>query len=96
MFNNLIYVQWYPYSNRSGFCIINPSEDALEKFYENVNASDPYHNSFVLKLGQDETYSNLNMKTIDDYIQHYILPFLFKESLRVSWKYNEDYDELDG
>jgi len=74
---DLLYVQWYPFEKRSGFCIINPSEDALEKFYENVNASDPYHRSFVLILGQTETYNNLNMKTIDEYIQHDILPFLF-------------------
>jgi len=80
MFNNLIYVQWYPYKKRSGFYIINPSENTLEKFYENVDASDPYHNSFVLILGLDS--NNLNMKTIDEYIQHDILPFLFKESLR--------------
>ena len=96
MFKDLIYVQWYPYRNRSGFYIENPSEDALEKFYENVNASDPYHNSFVLKLGRDETYSSLDMRTIDDYIQHDILPFLFKESLRVSWKYNEIVNRNDG
>ncbi len=76
MFNNLIYVQWYPYKNRSGFCIINPSEDALEKFYENINAADPYHNSFVLILSLDS--NSLNMKTIDEYIQYDVLPFLFE------------------
>ena len=75
--HGLIYVQWYPYDNCSGYYIENPSEDALEKFYENVNASDPYHRSFVLILGQTETHNNLNMKTIDEYIQHDILPFLF-------------------
>ena len=72
MFNNLIYVQWYPYKKHSGFCIMNPSEDALEKFYENVNASDPYHNSFVLMLNLDS--NSLNMRTIDEYIQHDVLP----------------------
>ena len=46
--HGIIYVQWYPYDNCSGYYIENPSEDALEKFYENVNASDPYHRSFVL------------------------------------------------
>lgn len=73
MFNNLIYVQWYLYKKRSGFFIINPSEDALEKFYENVNASDPYHNSFVLILSIDP--NSLNMKTIDEYIRYDVLPF---------------------
>lgn len=75
--HGIIYVQWYPYDNCSGYYIENPSEDALEKFYENVNASDPHHRSFVLILGQTETHNNLNMRTIDEYIQHYILPFLF-------------------
>lgn len=72
----LIYVQWYPYKYRSGYCIINPSEEALEKFYENVRASDPMHESFVLILGQTETYGNLNMRTIDEYIKERILPKL--------------------
>ncbi len=72
----LLYVQWYPYENCSGYYVENPSEDALKKFYENVNASDPYHKSFVLILGQTETH-NLNMRTIDEYIQHDILPFIF-------------------
>ena len=64
----IIYVQWYPYDNCSGYYIENPSEDALKKFYENVNASDPYHNSFVLILGLDA--NSLNMKTIDEYIRY--------------------------
>lgn len=72
----LIYVQWYPYRHCSGYCIVNPSEEALEKFYENVRASDPMHESFVLILGQPETYENLNMKTIDEYIKEMILPRL--------------------
>lgn len=72
----LIYVQWYPCRHCSGFCIQNPSEKALEKFYENVRASDPQHESFVLILGQTETYGNLNMKTIDEYIKEMILPRL--------------------
>lgn len=76
MFNNLIYVQWYPYKKRSGFCIINPSEDALEKFYENVRASDPRHVSFVLTLSID--VNSLNMKTIDEYIRYDVLPILFE------------------
>jgi len=75
--HGIIYVQWYPYDNYSGYYIENPSKDALEKFYENVNASDPYHRSFVLILGQSETHNNLNMRTIDEYIRHDILPFLF-------------------
>lgn len=72
----LIYVQWYPYRHCSGFYIANPSEEALEKFYENVRVSDPMHESFVLILGQTETYGNLNMKTIDKYIKEIILPRL--------------------
>lgn len=74
--HGLIYVQWYPYEKRSGYYIENPSDDALEKFYENVNAFDPYHRSFVLILGQTETH-NLNMRNIDEYIRHDILPFFF-------------------
>lgn len=66
---DLIYVQWYPYRMCSGYCIVNPSEEALEKFYENVRASDPKHESFVLILGKTETYLNLNMMTIDEYIK---------------------------
>lgn len=72
----LIYVQWYPYRYHSGFYIKNPSEEALEKFYDNVRASDPMHESFVLILGQSETYENLNMRTIDEYIKEMILPRL--------------------
>ena len=72
----LIYVQWYPYRHCSGYYIENPSEKALEKFYENVRASDPMHESFVLILGQTETYGNLNMRTIDEYIKEMILPKL--------------------
>ena len=72
----LIYVQWYPCRRCSGFCIVNPSEKALEYFYENVRASDPQHESFVLILGQTETYENLNMKTLDEYIKEMILPKL--------------------
>ena len=75
----IFYVQWYPYRNRSGFCIKNPTENALEEFYENVRASDPYHDSFVLILRIDA--NSLNMKTIDEYIQ-YALPILF------SWRSN--------
>lgn len=72
----LIYVQWLPYRYCSGYYIENPSEEALEKFYENVSASDLQHESFVLILGQTETYGNLNMKTIDQYIKEIILPRL--------------------
>lgn len=72
----LIYVQWYPYKRCSGYYIENPSEKALEKFYENVRVSDPQHESFVLILGQTETHSNINMKTIDEYIREIILPRL--------------------
>ena len=72
----LMYVQWYPYRRCSGYCIVNPSEEALEKFYENVRASDPMYESFVLILGQTEIYGNLNMKTIDEYIKEMILPRL--------------------
>lgn len=75
----LIYVQWYPYRHCSGFYIENPSEKALEKFYENVRASDPQHESFVLILGQTETYRKLNMKTIDEYIKEMILPGLLSK-----------------
>jgi len=71
----IIYVQWYPYDNCSGYYIENPSEDALKKFYENVNASDPYHRSFVLTLAKTK-HNNLNFRTIDEYIQHDILPLL--------------------
>ena len=66
---DLIYVQWYPYRMCSGYCIVNPSEEALEKFYENVRASDPKHESFVLKLYTIETLSAMNMMTIDEYIK---------------------------
>lgn len=66
---DLIYVQWYPYKMCSGYYIANPSEEALEKFYENVRLSDPKHESFVLILGKTETYLNLNMMMIDEYIK---------------------------
>ena len=72
----LIYVQWYPYERRSGYYIENPSEEALEKFYENVRVSDTMHKSFVLILGKTEAYGNLNMKTIDEYIKEIVLPKL--------------------
>ena len=66
---DLIYVQWYPYKMCSGYCIANPTEIALERFYEYVRASDPKHESFVLILGNTKIYSSSNMKTIDEYIK---------------------------
>jgi len=66
---DLIYIQWYPYRMCSGYCIVNPSEIALEKFYENVRVSDPKHESFVLKLYTIEAFSAMNMMTIDEYIK---------------------------
>lgn len=66
---DLIYVQWYPYRMCSGYYIVNPSEIALEKFYENVRASDPEHESFVLKLYTIETLSTIDMMLIDEYIK---------------------------
>lgn len=62
----LTYIQVYPQRNfEIGFIIQSPTENDKEYFYQNVEASDPKHNSFVLvvptelapRLGECEMYA---------------------------------------
>ena len=76
---NTIYLQWYPYRFKSGYMIEAPTEEALEKFYENVRASDPEHQSFVLTMDRQIVNSNINMKLIDEYVKESVLPFLYRK-----------------
>ena len=76
MYNNLIYYQWYPYRFKGGYYIENPTYEALETFYENIMASDPKHESFVLIFYIEN--NDLNLKTIDEYVKETILPYFFK------------------
>lgn len=81
----MIYVQWYPYKFNSGYVIINPTEEALEDFYENVRASDPNHESFVLKLS-NEWFSCCNMMGLNEYIfKSEILNFFTKMPVQISY-----------
>ena len=72
-----IYLQWYPYRFKSGYMIEDPSEEGLEVFYNNVRVSDPYHESFILKINRRAVSPNINMMTIDEYVKKNILPYLY-------------------
>ena len=69
-----IYCQWNPYRFRSGYCVVNPTDSEVEKFYEVVRASDPYHQTFVIVIPND---SNLHIQEVDEYIRRNILPYFF-------------------
>lgn len=70
-----IYLQWYPHRFTSGYCIIFPTKKALEAFYENVRASDPCHESFVIIIDGRMVPANLDMATLREYVLKNVLPF---------------------
>lgn len=76
MRKNAIYLQWYPYKFKSGYYIENPTEEALKKFYENVRASDPFHESFVLVMDRQIVNKNINILTIDECARKNVMPYL--------------------
>jgi hypothetical protein len=72
---NKIYYQWYPYRFKGGYYIKNPTESALEMFYENVKASDPNHESFVLIMDTEVIKINSYISAIDEYVKRNVLPY---------------------
>lgn len=71
---DFIYVQWYPSWFRAGFVAQHPSKEDLEEFYDNVNASDPHHNSFVIMILEEK---HIGLFEINQYIKDNILKCFF-------------------
>lgn len=70
-----IYLQWYPHRFTFGYYITSPTEKALEAFYENVRASDPRHESFVIIIDKRMVPANPHMATLREHVLKNVLPF---------------------
>ena len=66
-----IYVQWYPYKFKSGYCVESPTENELETFYKNVRVSDYYHESFVIIIDKRK----VSRGTIHNYVMENVMPY---------------------
>lgn len=72
--SDLTYIQWYPSQYRAGYVAQHPSKEDLEEFYDNVNASDPHHNSFVIIILEEK---HIGLFDINKYVKDNILKCFF-------------------